>query len=297
MNTSSKLQLSDEEKQSDWEALEQVSEDSVEEIEKDIESFRSMGHRCGQWLLENLLITEKDRKGDALTNLVADKLTHDRSGWKRDEHTILSYNIGATLQLLCLLHQESAIKPSSPASASLAESCHVLAAASITPYKAIFNTSAPNPAERIWSDFPYFTHLLIEGLLAYTATFPQHPKKKEIENMILHNVEYTKEHLSKSDNALFYHRNLRLCRISAGKAEEWNAIMGVNEHGEVDKTERVFDEPFLEVGEREMARTLLAQAGVARGFALVGDRLGRKRAVEGETRRVLGSASLVAGDW
>ncbi|EPS40044.1 hypothetical protein H072_6167 [Dactylellina haptotyla CBS 200.50] len=299
--TKSKIQLSDEEKQSDWVALEHASDEFIEEIEKDIQKFVDIATKCGKWLVDTLLITEKDRKGDALTHLIADKMTQsDDSYWKRDEHTILSYNIGSTIQLLCLLHNEANItQGSSPSLKGIdfAETIHILAATSITPYKAIFNTSAPNPAKRVWSDYPYFTHLLIEGLLVYTNTFPNHPKNKEVINMILHNVAYMKNHLSDAKNPLFYHRNLRLTHISPEKTTEWNETMGVMEKMSLDKTERVYDEPWEDTEGTTMARTLLANGGVARGFALTAGELGRKKALEEQTRRILTSASLVAGDW
>ncbi|KAF3912378.1 hypothetical protein AA313_de0208229 [Arthrobotrys entomopaga] len=249
--------------------------------------------------MDTLWITDKDQKGDALTNLIADKLTHSYdSQWKRDDQTILSYNIGTTLQLLCLLYQESNLsKGYMEKTQDLAEKIHILASTSITPYKAIFNTSAPNPAKRVWADYPYFTHLIIEGLIVYTRTFPHHPKIKEVENTILHNVSFMKKHLSDTHNPLFYHRNLRLTHISSEKTDEWNEIMGVTEKVSLDKTERVYDEPWEPIARTTMARTLLAHGGVARGFALTVGELGRKKAVEDETRRILTSASLVAGDW
>ncbi|KAF3904602.1 hypothetical protein ABW21_db0203951 [Orbilia brochopaga] len=301
-----KIQLSDEEKQSDWVALEHGSEDSIEELEKDITKFLNVAWRCGAWLVDTLWITEDEHRGDALTNLIADKLTQtDGSCWKRDEHTILSYNIGNTLHLLCLLHLESKHKSqlTTPATATstkprdFANACHILAATSITPYKAIFNTTAPDPAKRIWADHPFFIHLLIEGLLVYATTFPSHSKVAETENMVLHNIAFMKEHLSSSDNPLAYYRNMRLTRISKEKGEEWNKIMGVHEHSDLDESERVYDEPWAGIGERQMARTLLAQGGVARGFALSAGHLGRKKMLEEQTKRVLTSASLVAGDW
>ncbi|KAJ6258793.1 hypothetical protein Dda_6847 [Drechslerella dactyloides] len=300
-----KIQLSDEEKRSDWVALEHGgSEDSIEELEKDINKFTDVAWKCGGWLLDKLWITEDEHKGDALTNLIADKLTQtDGSHWKRDENTILSYNIGNTLQLLCLLYKESQLQSALPTATTatkprdFADACHILAATSITPYKAIFNTTAPDPAKRIWADNPFFTHLLVEGLLAYASTFPSHSKVAAIENMVLHNMAFMKQHLSSADNPLLYYRNLRLTRISKEKGEEWNKIMGVHEHANPDESERVYDEPWLGIGERHMARTLLAQGGVARGFALTVGHLGRKKLLEEQTRRVMTSASLVAGDW
>ncbi|EWC47880.1 hypothetical protein DRE_02762 [Drechslerella stenobrocha 248] len=301
-NTAPKIQLSDEEKKSDWVALEHGPEDSIEDLEKDIQKFLDIAWKSGEWVIDTLWMTPEDLKGDALTHLIADKLTQSGgSHWKRDENTILSYNIGNTLHLLCLLHQESKIDtPSAQTSAKprdFAETCHILAATAITPFKAIFNTSAPDPSKRIWADQTFFTHLLIEGLLVYAATFPQHQKVAEVEKMVLHNVAFTKEHLSSRENPLAYHRNLKLTRISKEKASEWNEAMGVHEVGNLDETERVYDEPWLTVEERRMARTLLAQGGVARGFALAAAHLGRKKMLEEQTRRVMTSASLVAGDW
>ncbi|KAK6338107.1 hypothetical protein TWF696_001578 [Orbilia brochopaga] len=299
-----KIQLSDEEKQSDWVALEHGSDDSIEELEKDVTKFLEVAWKCGSWLVDTLWITEDEHKGDALTNLIADKLTQtDGSHWKRDENTMLSYNIGNTLHLLCLLHQEFKSQAPAPAATistkrrDFADSCHILAATSITPYKAIFNTTAPDPAKRIWADHPFFTHLLIEGLLVYASTFPSHSKVAETEKMVLHNVAFMKDHLSSHDNPLVYYRNLRLTRISKEKGEEWNKVMGVHEHSNPDESERVYDEPWQGIAGRHMARTLLAQGGVARGFALAVGHIGRKKMLEEQTKRVLTSASLVAGDW
>jgi len=64
-----------------------------------------------------------------------------------------------------------------------------------------------------------------------------------------------------------------------------------------DSNERVFDESYLPVQERVFARTLLAQAGVARGFLLIAHHLGGKKAREEEAKMVLNSASFVGGDW
>lgn len=319
-SSKNKIQLSDEEK--DWVALHHENEETLETISNDVNSFTQTARSCGDWLLQHLWITEADRKGDALTHLIADKLTEDTSKerddiktrWRRDENTILSYNTGTTLQLLCLLLDKDLPAPTAPSEPSSSSpsatsarttqdyqsAIHILASTAITPYKLIFNTTAPNPSKRIWADHPYFTHLLIEGLLAYTALYPTHPKRTEIQNMLLHNVAFMKDHLCSSDPAkgkLFYHRNLKLTRISKGKEEEWNTIMGVSEHGTLDETERVYDEAYLEVQDREMARTLLAQAGVARGFALVVGGLEGKGMVEEEARRTLMAASLSAGDW
>ncbi|RVD84868.1 uncharacterized protein DFL_003205 [Arthrobotrys flagrans] len=296
--SAAKLQLTDEEKQSDWVALEPGSDESIEEMEKDVQKFISFAQKCGDWLVDTLFITEKDKKGDALTHLIADKLTQsDDSSWKRDEHTILSYNVGTALHLLCLLHQESQISKDAEIP-DYTETIHTLAGTAVTPYKAIFNVSAPNPEKRVWADFPYYTHLLIEGLLAYTSTFPHHTKIREVENMILHNVAFMKHHLSASpENPLFYHRNLKLTKISKEKTEEWNKVMGTNEKEDLDKTERVYDEPWEKLEDATMARTLLAQGGVARGFALVAGTMGRKAEIEEEATRILTSASLVAGDW
>lgn len=200
-------------------------------------------------------ITRRLRDTDDLIQdgLRAPNWTVDRTKW--------TYNTGAPIRVHVEAYRLTKDKRH-------LEEAKRLARAATDRSKRLYDGMVSDPERRFWFDAGFFVHHLAEGLLAlYRET-----GDKALLAEVRRNADYAYQYLRDPADGLYW-RNWRLWKIGAPQQEAWRKLTGQDHRLEPDDSERSKEHRYdkTPVADRPLVKTLLANAGTARLFWLVGN--------------------------
>jgi len=207
------------------------------------------------WLLENL----QDADG-----LIMDAL--EPPDW-RVRRVKWTYNTGVALRAHVELYRLTG-------DAAPLEEAIRLAAAAVRREGALYDGLVQNPEHRYWYDSGFFVPYLVDGLMGLHETTGEPALRGEAER----HADYAYDLLRDRTDGLYW-RNWRLWRIGEEQLAVWEALTGQTHRLEPDDSERSKAAEFtnMPLEQRPLVKTLLANAGTARMFWM----MGRRAAVEG----------------
>jgi hypothetical protein len=171
-----------------------------------------------------------------------------------------TYNTGVTLRAHVELHRLTR------SASSLAEAKR-LAAAALNRDGALYDSLVTGPEGRFWYDSSFFVPYLVDGLLGLHAITGDAALLREVER----NTEYAYRYIRDPSDDLYF-RNWRLWRIGDEQLAAWETLTGQTHALEPDESERSKEHRYdsLPLGERPLVKTLLANAGQARMYWVLG---------------------------
>lgn len=142
-----------------------------------------------------------------------------------------------------------------------------LAGAAIDRNKRLYDGLVQNRDIRCWYDSSFFVPYLADGLLKLYAE----TKDQALLDEVKRNANFAYQYVRDPEDGLYF-RNWRLWRIGAEPQRRWEELTGQSHPLEPDDSERASDprSAALPITDRPLTKTLLATAGMARLFWLVG---------------------------
>ncbi|KAH0538774.1 hypothetical protein FGG08_004662 [Glutinoglossum americanum] len=186
----------------------------------------------------------------------------EHDGCFRIDRTTYTYNTGMTILALSLIYS---MRPSDQIRLWAIE----LATAAVDHSKGLFDLSVRNTEVRYWWDSTFFTHLLVEGLLAFLDVFGQDIDAQltsRIASEVRREMKYMVDYLKDKSDGLYF-RNLRLYVIGDTQLSQYKLLTGdENRELRADGSERV--DGSKEAADRKLTKTLLGNGGAARGLLI-----------------------------
>ncbi|KAK9449194.1 glycosyl hydrolase family 76-domain-containing protein [Limtongia smithiae] len=187
-------------------------------------------------------------------HLIHDSIAYDGTKWKI-ERVKWTYNTGFAIESFVLLYHLRG-------SQEHLDIAQKMASAALDRKGALYDKKATDVSKRWWWDKTYFAQHLVDGLVALAKTLgPTNELSKRIEAELEHLDGYMRAYLFDPVDGLYF-RSLRLYTIDDAHVQAYNALTGGTRTLEADKEER--ENGGGDVAHRRMAKTLLANAAVAR---------------------------------
>jgi hypothetical protein len=212
--------------------------------------YTAWGHDLLTWLTKNLL----DSDGLIMDALVPPNWEARRVKW--------TYNTGVPIRAY-VEHYRLTKNPQSLAMATQ------LGKAALNHNCSLFDRNVQDPAKRFYTDGSYFVHYLVDGLLHLSQVTPDAALAAMAGEEVRRSARYAFTTLKDPFDG-FYWRNWRLYTIGEAQHGVWERWTEQKIAPAFDPTERSQEPKFasLPVKDRPLAKTLLANAGMARMFWL-----------------------------
>lgn len=212
--------------------------------------YTTWGHELLTWLTTKLL----DKDGLIMDALVPPNWEPRGVKW--------TYNTGVPIRAY-VEHYRLTKKPGSLAMATK------LAKAALNRNGGLFDGKVQDPEKRYYWDGSYFVHYLIDGLLHLAQETPDAHLAAKATAEAQRSARYAYATLKDPFDG-FYWRNWRLYTIGVPQHGVWERWTEQKIAPAYDSTERSQEAKYasLAVGDRPLAKTLLANAGMARMFWL-----------------------------
>ncbi|KAK9446813.1 glycosyl hydrolase family 76-domain-containing protein [Limtongia smithiae] len=183
------------------------------------------------------------------------------SDWKV-ERVKWTYNTGFAIHACVLLHQ---LRGGSERHLELANK---MAQAAIDHRGPLYDKKSADPVRRWWRDSTFFAQHLVEGLAVLAKAQPDTDIARQIMHELEHFAAFVRIYLQDPNDGMYW-RSLRLYVIDDARTAAYNALTGGERWLEPDSSERENGKGAAE--HRPIAKTMLANAAVARIFMLTGE--------------------------